>query len=449
MEAVTSASAADSAGISRSTSVWPPPNSDPITANIDWSRLNTTLDVAGRAGERAGETQPMSEDPSTSTRAQDTPENSQSAPNSTLQSYNLFCATCHPSVKERHTYFMPSRTPDPDLFPLGGSDTLLHTRAISTDRRVWLAKSRGIQRSVVPLEEQYFVHRQVDGLQVNIHRPCECMRQGIGCSTCGSPLGTRTTFCSTASISASRSRTMQDLEHLRARGYHLTFVSPSLVPEPTSNYHLDQMLSPSEAQILTYAPETRSLYEIDNMYPQHMKARAIPNVNSTSVYMFFADAVISTPAVVLSLPLNDPPTGNWPPMAVEPTSFIPEDRWPSSSPSPEGELPVPPRSPNQPSVISRSADSSPPGSQLSASPRLAQQLAAIDDFSATSVEDDDDDYDYVGMPPLEDVTDSEDDNSERELRHERLIRALPPGTVILTIPNESSIYSAVTNYHNT
>ncbi|KIK58666.1 hypothetical protein GYMLUDRAFT_45251 [Collybiopsis luxurians FD-317 M1] len=357
-------------------------------------------------------------------RTSGAPGSSHSANNSSVQSYRIFCNTCHEPESNQRLSSAKHR----QLC----QGTLLHARAIQHSSKGWLAKSRGVQQTVLPLDEEYFTHAHVvlcgDEPKINIRRSCGCVREGIACSTCGSPLGTKTTYCATAHNahhdSADRMSSLEQRIASARIQNHTSGLLPSRSRGQTT--HFTPILSPSDEEILTLAND-----DIDsrNMHPVTSNATSLSSLSSNSahhrerdfdstVFMFFPDAVISQSGALLSLPPKDVPAAT----AVVTTSGQPLIS-PSSPPrfqyqSDPVVLPPIPRLRPALEVRLHTRTSLPPsqrfaapgasnGTQMDEGTRnrghhgtITQQFAGTDDGNGEDVPDD--------MPPLQDLTDSDD-----------------------------------------
>ncbi|KAL1743027.1 hypothetical protein HDZ31DRAFT_41873 [Schizophyllum fasciatum] len=91
-----------------------------------------------------------------------------------------------------------SASRSPTAAPSLSCGALVHVAAAPRKRMgVWTAKSEAVD-VVVPMDPEYF---ETSALAKVIHSPCGCVRECVGCASCGNPLGTRFKPCASAAVS--------------------------------------------------------------------------------------------------------------------------------------------------------------------------------------------------------------------------------------------------------
>ncbi|KAF5375743.1 hypothetical protein D9757_008995 [Collybiopsis confluens] len=245
-------------------------------------------------------------------------ERTSSSEMSRIQSYHLFCSTCDASDEPTDSQNSKHRRI--------GSGTLLHTRSIQglLSRR-WIAKSRGVEKSVLRLDEEYFSPVQVafcgDEPKINSRRSCGCFREGIGCSTCGSPLGTKITYCiranhpqrqyeSVATSSSLEERIASLEERISSARIQNPSIDSPFLPSRRETPHFAPVLSPTDDEILTFANDIRNASlttdnVLDSSFLGRTFLRPVERAPDLTVYMFFPDAVIAQCGAPLYLPPKD------------------------------------------------------------------------------------------------------------------------------------------------
>ncbi|KAH8101848.1 hypothetical protein BXZ70DRAFT_906413 [Cristinia sonorae] len=174
---------------------------------------------------------------------------------------------------------LPNSTSQPTT---NGCGALIHLRAFpQKPKPVWVGKDEATD-VVVSLEAQYFESAVVAKMMKSA---CGCVREGVGCSVCGNPLGTRYMPCQAAFEGIFSTR-------------------PSRSPRP---------LHPSSPRYWNCRP---ALGRSHTWSPHRSDKRT-----SGHVYTFFSDHVHSTPIRGDTI-LADSPVSSWNTPPPLPPSFL-------------------------------------------------------------------------------------------------------------------------------
>ncbi|KAJ7171483.1 hypothetical protein C8R46DRAFT_1349440 [Mycena filopes] len=168
-----------------------------------------------------------------------------------------------------------------------GCGTQIHASASPDGSSVWLAGTRGVSDTVIPLEARYIPREAISHLDGAQREACGCETQFIGCAVCGNPLGSQLTPCAA---------------HASSGGFNLTFLASAVSPPlPPAEPSLRERVRARH----NYAPDGRRIPRAPPPLPP-LPARVPASNATTDAERRLRARILAQPNVYAETSYDDP-----------------------------------------------------------------------------------------------------------------------------------------------